>query len=74
MADNIQRSGGQAAGYKFDRGGVPAEFGPYIGEVKNNVDPIRAGRLQVYIEQLSGTILPTLRCGARSATSLLSTA
>ena len=54
MADNIQRSGGLAAGYKFDRGGMPAEFGPYIGEVKNNVDPIRAGRLQVYIEQLAG--------------------
>jgi hypothetical protein len=28
----------------------PAEFGPFIGVVKNNVDPTRSGRLQVYIE------------------------
>ena len=54
MADNIQRSKGLAAGYKFDRGGMPAEFGPYVGVVKNNVDPIRAGRVQVYIQQLAG--------------------
>jgi phage baseplate assembly protein gpV len=54
MADNIIKTKGQASGYKFDRGGMPAEFGPYIGVVKNNVDPTRAGRLQVYIEQFGG--------------------
>jgi hypothetical protein len=54
MADNIQRSRGRGQGYKFDRGGNPAEFGPFIGEVKNNVDSNRSGRLQVYIEQFGG--------------------
>jgi len=55
MADNIQRTKGRGAGYKFDRGGTPAEFGPYIGKIMNNVDPTRSGRLQVYIEQFGGS-------------------
>lgn len=50
MSEEIQRSRGRPQNYKQDRGGVPAEFGPYAGIVKNNVDPTRAGRLQVYIE------------------------
>lgn len=54
MAENIQRSRGRGKGYKFDRGGNPTEFGPFIGEVKNNVDPTRSGRLQVYIDQFGG--------------------
>ena len=54
MPENIQRSRGRPSTYKFDRGGQPAEFGPYIGTVKNNVDPTRSGRLQVYIEQFAG--------------------
>ena len=54
MPENIQRSRGRPSNYKFDRGGQPAEFGPYIGTVKNNVDPTRSGRLQVYIEQFAG--------------------
>ena len=54
MADNIQRSKGRGSAYKFDRGGTPTEFGPFIGVVKNNIDPTRSGRLQVYIEQFAG--------------------
>ncbi len=54
MAENVQRSQGRGQGYKFDRGGMPAEMGPFIGTVKNNVDPSRQGRLQVYIEQFAG--------------------
>ena len=50
MSEEIQRSRGRPTNYKMDRGGVPAEFGPFIGVVKNNVDPTRSGRLQVYIE------------------------
>ena len=50
MSEEIQRSRGRPQNYKQDRGGVPAEFGPFAGIVKNNVDPTRAGRLQVYIE------------------------
>ena len=51
MAENVQRSRGRPQGYKFDRGGAPAEMGPYIGVVVNNVDNTRSGRLQVYIDQ-----------------------
>jgi len=54
MAENIQRSRGRGQGYKFDRGGNPAEMGPFIGEVMNNVDTVRSGRVQVYIEQFAG--------------------
>lgn len=54
MAENIGKTKGRTQGYKFDRGGTPAESGPYIGIVKNNVDPTRSGRLQVYIEQFGG--------------------
>lgn len=54
MAENIQRSKGRNSNYKFDRGGSPTEFGPFIGVVKNNVDPIRIGRVQVYIEEFAG--------------------
>jgi hypothetical protein len=50
MAEEIQRSRGRPSNYKQDRGGTPAEYGPYLGIVKNNVDPTRSGRLQVYIE------------------------
>lgn len=55
MSDNIQRSRGRPNTYKFDRGGTPTEFGPYIGVVKNNIDPVRSGRLEVYIEQFGGS-------------------
>ena len=52
--ENIERSRGQPRNYKFDRGGSPTEFGPFIGRVTNNIDPTRSGRLQVYIEQFAG--------------------
>lgn len=51
MSENIQRSRGRPQNYKFDRGGMPAEMGPFIGVVVNNIDSTRQGRLQVYIEQ-----------------------
>lgn len=51
MSENIQRSAGRPANYKFDRGGNPTEMGPYIGIVVNNVDDTRSGRLQVCIKE-----------------------
>ena len=54
MSEEIQRSRGRPQNYKLDRGGVPSEFGPFVGIVMNNVDPTRAGRLQVYIDTFSG--------------------
>lgn len=53
MAEEIQRSRGTPSNYKQDRGGVPAQSGPVIGVVKNNIDPTRSGRLQVYIKQFA---------------------
>lgn len=50
MSIETQRSRGRPQNYKMDRGGTPAEFGPFYGTVKNNIDPTRSGRLQVYIE------------------------
>lgn len=50
MSENIQRSRGRPKNYKLDRGGVPAEFGPFTGIVMSTVDPTRAGRLRVFIE------------------------
>ena len=52
--ENLTRSTGQPKNYKMDRGGMPTEMGPFIGIVKNNVDPTRSGRLQVYIELFGG--------------------
>lgn len=54
MTSAIRRTKGRGASYRFDRGGTPADPGPFIGKVKNNVDPTRMGRLEVYIEQFSG--------------------
>lgn len=53
MAENTIRSTGRSTNYKFDVGNMPTEFGPYVGEVMNNVDPTRSGRIQVYIKQLA---------------------
>ena len=50
MSENTQRSKGRPKNYKQDRGGVPAEFGPFTGIVMSSVDPTRAGRLRVFIE------------------------
>ena len=50
MAESVQRSKGRPSNYKMDRGGVPAEFGPFAGIVMSAVDPTRAGRLRVYID------------------------
>jgi len=53
MAQNNPRSRGKSRNYKFDRGGIPAEFGPFTGVVKSTTDPTRAGRLQVFIDAFS---------------------
>jgi hypothetical protein len=50
MSESVRRSRGRASNYKLDRGGVPAEFGPFTGVVMSTVDPARTGRLRVYIE------------------------
>lgn len=54
MAENLERNSGRPGSYKLDRGGAIAESGPFIGVVVNNTDPTRSGRVQVWIEDLSG--------------------
>lgn len=49
MPISDERNRGRPASYHHDRGGVPAEFGPFIGIVKSNVDANRTGMLKVYI-------------------------
>jgi len=50
MAQEIIRTKGRPTNFKQDRGGTPAEYGPFFGKVMNNIDPTRSGRLQVYIQ------------------------
>lgn len=54
MAENRENPKGTPSNYQMDRGGYNAQSGPFIGEVMNNIDPARLGRLQVYIETFSG--------------------
>jgi len=51
MAENLARNRGRPGNYKLDRGGYPAESGPFVGEVMGNHDPARIGRVQVYIPE-----------------------
>ena len=55
MAENHIRGRGKTKSYWFGQGNqLPGEAGPFVGIVKNNIDPTRAARLQVYIEQFGG--------------------
>lgn len=49
MATNNQQTTGTASNYESDRGGATLIKEPVIGIVKNNVDPTKSGRIQVYI-------------------------
>ena len=53
MATNTNQASGRTKNFKFDRGGTPAEMGPFIGRIVNNIDGTRTGRLQVFIEQFA---------------------
>ena len=53
--ENYQRSRGVQSNYKKGVGGTPADSGPFIGEVVNNVDPTRSGRVQVFLTHLAGS-------------------
>lgn len=54
MAEDIFKPAGATKARKPDAGGGVIRNVPVFGIVKNNVDPIRAGRIQVYISDLSG--------------------
>lgn len=54
MAEDIFKPAGATKARKPDAGGGVVRQVPVFGIVKNNVDPIRSGRLQVYISDLGG--------------------
>jgi hypothetical protein len=54
MADSINPKKVNPSYDKDATPGIKIDPGPYIGIVKNNVDPTRQGRLEVWIAELSG--------------------
>lgn len=54
MAEDIFKPAGATKASKPDAGGGVIRNVPVIGTVKNNIDPTRAGRIQVYISDLGG--------------------
>jgi hypothetical protein len=42
------------AQFKREAAPVKLDAGPYIGKIKNNLDPTRSGRLQVYLPDVAG--------------------
>lgn len=54
MSDDIVKLTGTLKSYKDDRGGATLYSSPIIGIVKNNIDPLRSGKIQVYLNRLNG--------------------
>ena len=54
MAHNIFKPQGAPSATKPDTGGAVLRQVPVFGVVKDNIDPIRCGRLRVYIDDMSG--------------------
>jgi len=52
MAEDIFKPAGASKASKPDSGGGVVRNVPVFGIVKNNVDPTRTGRIQVYITDL----------------------
>jgi hypothetical protein len=54
MPHNIFKPQGAPSSTKPDTGGAVLRSVPVFGVVKDNIDPIRCGRLRVYIDDMSG--------------------
>jgi len=54
MPHNIFKPQGAPSSTKPDTGGAVLRQVPVFGVVKDNIDPIRCGRLRVYIDDMSG--------------------
>ena len=54
MAEDLVKPAGATKASKTNAGGGVTRPEPVIGIVKNNVDQIRTGRIQVYIQDLNG--------------------
>ena len=55
MANNIFKPKGATSASKLGAGGAVVSPVPLFGVVKDNIDPIRSGRLRVYISDMGGT-------------------
>jgi hypothetical protein len=55
MAEDIVRKSGSPHLYDNDRGQAKLITEPVIGIVKNNIDPTRSGRIDVYISNFGGS-------------------
>lgn len=53
MPQNIIKTRGSTRASKPDAGGANLRSVPVFGVVKNNIDPIRSGRIQVYVSDFS---------------------
>jgi hypothetical protein len=54
MAQDDIKKKGTVKAYENDSGGATLFTGPVLGVVKNNIDPTRAGRIEVYIATHGG--------------------
>ena len=55
MANNIFKPKGATSANKLGAGGAVVSPVPVFGIVKDNIDPIRSGRLRVYLSDMGGT-------------------
>ena len=55
MSEDIVKQRGTQGAYQDDRGGASLYSNPILGIVKNNIDPLRAGRIQVYLNRLNSS-------------------
>ncbi len=55
MSEDIVKLRGTFKAYQDDRGGASLIPHPVIGIVKNNVDPMHSGKIQVYINRLNSS-------------------
>ena len=55
MANNIFKPKGATSAGKLGAGGAVVSPVPVFGVVKDNIDPIRSGRLRVYVSDMGGT-------------------
>lgn len=52
--EDIIKQRGIISNYTDDRGGANLYPHPIVGIVKNNIDPLRTGKIQVYLDRMNG--------------------
>ena len=52
--EDIIKQRGTISNYKDDRGSAVLYPHPIVGVVKNNIDPLRTGKIEVYLDRMNG--------------------